>query len=75
VVLYDESDKIVEVCELTTVKRPKQASIQSQFLNVSKPEVNNFELMKDDCSGNIHLLSGQIHGSSHLDNFAYILAS
>jgi hypothetical protein len=28
-VLYNESDKIVEVCELMTAMRPKQASIQS----------------------------------------------
>lgn len=47
-VLYNESDKIVEVCELTTVKRPNQASIQSPFLKVSKPEMNNSELMKDE---------------------------
>ena len=47
-VLYNESDKIVEVCELTTVKRPNQASIQSPFLKVSKPEMNNSEVMKDE---------------------------
>jgi hypothetical protein len=47
-VLYNEADKIVEVCELTSNKRPKQASIQSPFLKVNKPEMNSSELMKDE---------------------------
>jgi hypothetical protein len=71
---YKESDNIVEVCELTAAKRPKQACIHLQFLKVSKPEMNSSELIRMRCSGNIHLLSEQLHGSSRLDNFAYILA-
>jgi hypothetical protein len=46
--LYNESDKSFEVCELTTVKGTKQASIQSPFRKVSKPEMNNSEVMKDE---------------------------
>jgi hypothetical protein len=45
---YDECNKIVEVCELTTLKRPKEASIQSPFLKGNKPEMTNSELMKQE---------------------------
>jgi hypothetical protein len=48
IVPHKESDKIVEVCELAASKGPKQASIESQFLKVSKPEMNNSELTKDE---------------------------
>jgi hypothetical protein len=63
------SDKIVEVCELTAGKRPKQASTQSQFLNVSKPDQNNPELMKDEMLGQYISSIGTISFFSSLQQF------